>query len=131
MKKNYNGFFTGSKSVLQLALAASLILGSNESSVAQTYCTPAYSSACSYGDDIKDVIVNGASGTLISNLNNPCPSTGYQDYTGSTAANMTVSLIQNNTYTGNVTTNYSCCEDVRAWIDYNNNGTFEASEQLF
>ncbi|RYZ32674.1 MAG: PKD domain-containing protein, partial [Sphingobacteriales bacterium] len=131
MSKNYKTLLSGGTRALRFALAGALLLGAGVQANAQTYCTPLYSSACTYGDDIKDVIVNGASGTLISNLNTPCPTGGYQDYTASTAANMTVSLIQNSTYTGNVTTNYSCCEDVRAWIDYNNNGTFEASEQLF
>jgi hypothetical protein len=131
MKKNYNALFLRSKKLMPLALAVSLFLGAGERSMAQTYCTPIYGSACTYGDDIKDFILNGAAGTMISNLNTPCPASGYQDYTTSTAANMTCNLIQNSTYSGNVTTNYSCCEDVRAWIDYNNNGTFEASEQMF
>jgi hypothetical protein len=131
MKKHYTKNFLGNR-LMQLAMAATLVLGAGSTSVAQTYCTPTYTYNCSSGDDIKDFKLTGANGTMISNLNNPCPSTGYFDYTASTVANMTCSLIQNGTYTGNVTTNYMYGnEDVRAWIDYNNNGLFEASEQLF
>jgi hypothetical protein len=96
---------------------------------AQTYCTPAYSTGCTSGDDIDDVILNGANGTMISNLGNPCPAGGYQNYTTSTAPNMTADLILGNTYTGNVTTNYAFGnESVKIWIDFNNNGTFETTE---
>jgi len=66
---------------------------------------------------------------MINNPNNACPSGGYQDYTSSTAPNMTATLVMGSTYTGNVTTNYTWGnESVKVWIDFNQNGTFEASE---
>lgn len=128
MKETNNNILPASRMFKKLLLGLSLVLLGQQAS-AQTYCTPTYTWNCSSGDDIKDVILNGASGTLISNLNNPCPASGYQDYTTSTAANMTATLIMGSSYTGNVTTNYSfASESVKVWIDFNHNGTFEATE---
>lgn len=111
-------------------IACGLFLGlSGNIASAQTYCTPSYSSGCGGGDDIKDVILNGGNGTMISNLNTPCPASSYQDYTTSTLANITATLIMGSTYSGNVTTNYTFAgESVKVWIDFNQNGTFETSE---
>ncbi|HTL06907.1 MAG TPA: zinc-dependent metalloprotease [Chitinophagaceae bacterium] len=40
-------------------------------------------------------------------------------------------LVKNNTYTISVTLLEQNQEQVKAWIDYNNNGVFEATEQIF
>lgn len=114
---------------LGVALCASFLSLFTPDVANAQYCTPAYSSGCGLGDDIKDVILNGANGTLISNLNNPCPAAGYQDYTTSTLPNMTCTLIMGMTYAGNVTTNYAgTYESVKVWIDFNQNNTFDTSE---
>lgn len=49
---------------------------------------------------------------------------GYQDYTCTDYT----TVIVGNTYTLNVQTAYT--ENVRAWIDYNNNGSFQTSELI-
>lgn len=131
MKKKYLLKKIAGKTIYKAVFAAAFILGIQGSALAQTYCTPVYTTNCAFGDDIKDVTLNGANGTMISNLNTPCPTAGYMNYTTSTAANMTADLIQSNTYTGTVTTNYSAAyENVRIWIDFDNNGTFDNSESV-
>jgi hypothetical protein len=129
MKNVYLTTPSAKKIFRNILLGLSLVAAEQQAAVAQTYCTPTYSTGCSVGDDIRDVILNGALSTMISNLNNPCPAGGYQDYTTSTAPNMTTTLIMGNTYNGNVTTNYQYGnESVKVWIDFNNNGTFETTE---
>ena len=51
---------------------------------------------------------------------------GYQDYTCTDYTTVTVG----ETYTLNVQTGYYEYENVRAWIDYNNNGSFQTSEMI-
>src|SRR5690606_23975985 len=81
---------------------------------------------CASGDDIRDVILTGDVAPGINNLNTPCPTTGYADYTS-----MSAQLSPGMTYNGNVTTNYgSPYENVRIWIDYNQDGTFQSSEEV-
>lgn len=67
-----------------LLLGASVFAGGLTQLHAQVpaTCTPSYSTGCTSNDDIRDVILIGNYVTL-SNLNTPCPSGGYQDYTGS------------------------------------------------
>ncbi len=89
-------------------------------------CIPTYTSGCGVGDDIDDVTLVGISQTL-SNMNTPCPTGGYIDYTTSTTLGVP-DMLPTFTYNGTVTTNYSCCEYVTIWIDYDDNGTFAAGE---
>ncbi len=93
---------------------------------AQTYCIPTYYDGCDFGDDIKDVILQGDVLPGINNLNTPCGLSAYTDYTSMSAA-----LTAGFTYSGNVTTNYNYPdENVRVWIDYNNDGVFQATEEI-
>src|SRR5690554_3374241 len=94
---------------------------------AQTYCIPIYDYGCSYGDDISNVTLEGETITL-NNSTTACSANGYQDYTSLAHPDLT----PGNTYTISISTGYSSpgSEDVRAWIDYNNNGTFEAIETI-
>src|SRR5690606_7154873 len=74
---------------------------------------------------IRDVILMGDLPPGINNVNTPCIG-GYVDYTS-----MSATLTAGNTYYGNVTTNYgSASEDVKIWIDYNDDGFFDASEEI-
>jgi len=92
----------------------------------QCYCTPTYSYGCSDDDAIDAVILPGDNAPGINNLNTPCSASGYTDYTS-----MSADLTAGNTYSGNVTTLYDYeSENVRVWIDYNQNGAFEASETI-
>lgn len=102
------------------------LVGFQQIAMAQTPCIPSYSFGCS-SDNIRDVILAGEVAPGINNLNTPCPPTGYQDY----SATMSATLLAGNTYSGNVTTDYSVAsENVRIWIDYNQNGIFEANETV-
>ncbi len=94
--------------------------------VTSCYCEPSYTYGCS-SDNINNFILVGEIAPGINNLNTPCPPAGYHDY----SPTMSASLLPGNTYSGNVTTNYSSAsENVRIWIDYNQNGIFEASETV-
>lgn len=89
-------------------------------------CTPSYTTGCTWGDDIAEFVLVGDVAPGINNPNTACPSGGYEDFTS-----MSASLTAGNTYSGNVTTSYgSPFEDVRIWIDYNGNDTFESSEEI-
>lgn len=92
-------------------------------------CTPTYSSGCGVGDDIDDVTFVGQSVTL-SNLNTACPSGGYQDYTTSTSLGIP-DMLPGQSYSGTVTTNYTgLYEYFKIWVDFNDNGTFEVTEEI-
>ncbi|MDX5348258.1 MAG: PKD domain-containing protein, partial [Hymenobacteraceae bacterium] len=52
---------------------------------------------------------------------------GYRDY----SCTQSTQLVAGNSYPVSVTTNPNANENVRLWIDYNNNGNFEASELAF
>lgn len=90
------------------------------------FCTPSYVDGCDYGDDINTITLTGAAGTSISQVNNPCPSSNsYTNYTSLPA----VKMVPGQTYSGTINTGYSD-EGVKFWIDFNNNGFFEASEVM-
>lgn len=82
------------------------------------YCTPGYSSGCSFGDYISNMQI----GTL--NNSSGCSSGNYADYTGSVSA---PNLNIGSTYSTSTTVQYSS-NRVSAWIDYDQSGTFDAGE---
>lgn len=90
------------------------------------YCTPVYVYGCSDDDVISNVSLNGET----VNLNNStgCSANAYGDYTNLTAPD----LLPGENYIISVSTIYIWPEDedVRIWIDYNENGVFEASEEI-
>ena len=105
------------------------VMGTSEirAQVAAT-CNPSFSTGCSSGDDIDDVILVGQSVTL-SNLNTPCAG-GYQDYTTNTTLGIP-DLLPGQSYSGTITTNYGgLWEYFKIWIDFNDNGTFETTEEV-
>src|SRR5690554_1539707 len=91
-----------------------------------TYCVPEYIFGCESGDRITEVFLAGESIALINE--SECSEDGYGDYTHITSPD----LIPGNTYSLFVATDYifSQTEEVRAWIDYNNNGEFENQESI-
>jgi len=112
------------KLILSL-LACVMFVGMSRTN-AQTYCTPTYTNSCTSGDDINNVILAGDVAPGINNLNTPCNTGNYTDYTTMSAA-----LTAGQSYSGNVTTNYgSPYENVRIWIDYDNDGVFQPTEQI-
>src|SRR5690625_4025100 len=92
----------------------------------ECYCTPIYSTGCTSNDRISNVTLVGES-EIIDN-DSGCSPNAYGDYTDLTPAD----LAPGETYTLLVTSDYSSptFEDVRVWIDYNNNGNFEDSEEI-
>jgi hypothetical protein len=96
--------------------------------ISYCYCRPSYSmasSACgTYGLYITRLRIPGYGSTL--NDSNACDGSGYQILT-----TYVVNFLQGGSYTASIasgsTTNGL---SVQMWIDYNNNGTFERSEQF-
>ena len=90
------------------------------------YCTPSYSSpstACSDGYGISSFTVSGESSTAINDYAS-CDGSGYLDQTA-----LTVSFEQSYTYSCDVSNGYAYFS-VQTWIDFNDDGTFAASESL-
>ncbi|WP_313215407.1 GEVED domain-containing protein [Soonwooa sp.] len=84
-----------------------------------TYCE--VSIECNDGDLITNVTFAGI------NNNSACGTNGYSDYSASVAP---ANVMAGETYPISVTVGDGWYERVAGWIDYNNNGTFEASEYL-
>src|SRR5690554_4266908 len=98
---------------------------------AQTYCTPVYSTGCSWGDDLNSFVLTGHAGSVISDLNTGCNGTG--GYDNRTSLFTPVDVMPGQSYTVEMNTNYSSnIEYVSIWIDFDNNGTFSntADEKL-
>ncbi len=93
------------------------------------YCLPVYgttaNSGCLDGDVIARVILN----TLDNNSGTGCPGglAGYSDYSSSTNPLHTTSLQSGTPYTMTVYAG-QYGEGYRAWIDFNNDGTFSSNE---
>lgn len=90
---------------------------------AQTYCVPAFSSGCTGGDMIDSFSVPMAG---FSHLNTGCSPGAYGNYTGT----HTITLSPTINYTYSVTHDFSS-QNVRIWIDLNNDGVFtDAAPEL-
>ncbi len=114
-------------SILLLLFCLSLIVAPRNS-YGVSYCTPTYynpTAACyTYGMDISQYRVAGESSTLLNDVT-ACSGTGYENMTSTT---MTVTFMQSVSYTATINTTGGYAMDCQVWIDFNNNGTFEASE---
>ncbi len=93
----------------------------------ECYCTPEYSYGCGISDAITNVSLDGESISL--NNTTDCSVDAYGDYT---EGQPKPDLAPGETYVLSVSTNNASpdWEQVIAWIDYNENGSFEPSEQL-
>lgn len=89
------------------------------------YCIPVYINGCSSIHVIEDFILYGEEGTAINHVNSSCSDDAYGRFT-----DMSVDLGVGGTYTGSMTTLGDLYESFRIWIDFNDNGTFEAVESL-
>jgi len=84
-----------------------------------SYCTPSYTNGCSAGDEIDDFILN-----TINHMNSGCSTGGYGDFTS-----MSTDLAQDSMYVLQISTNYSN-QKLTIWIDFNDDASFDASEQV-
>ena len=83
------------------------------------YCMPP--SDCSFGDGITKMVL----GSIVNN-SIPC-NTGYDDFTS-----MSTTLTAGNSYDMTVQTGYNATTEMASmWIDFNDDGVFAASEQVF
>lgn len=92
------------------------------------YCTPAYSNnVCTSGDTLTYFSLKGEDGTQITNASGgACNVLNYSDYT----AIGSVDMYPSKTYTGKLKVNPGFSEGITIWIDYNDNGLFEATEKV-
>lgn len=131
--RQYHGFSANGKGIiipiyrfkdrLLLCMVLWLLLpGFNQ---AQSYCWPNVQIACFYGDMITRVNFSN-----INHLENVCNNDpdGKKDFTTTVPA---ATVIAGNTYTLTVTLNVNSSAGARAWIDFNRNNVFEASESFF
>ena len=97
--------------------------------LAYCYCVPTYGYGSPATFDALDYFsLTGYSGSTISDYGpTSIPSSGYEDE----SATISIDLQQGQTYSGSVTFNtyYNQFED-QVWIDFNDNGTFELSEEV-
>ncbi|MBW7674994.1 GEVED domain-containing protein [Chryseobacterium chendengshani] len=88
---------------------------------AQTYCVPEFSSGCNDGDQIDSFEIPNAN---FSHLDTGCSTGAYGDFTA-----QTISMNAGVNYPFSITHDYGS-QNVAIWIDFNNDGTFEASTEL-
>jgi uncharacterized protein YjdB len=92
-------------------------------------CTPTVYNSPASDYRLDNFSLTGASGTSI-NDNGPAshPNNGYEDRVGVVSP---ITLMQSSTYSGSVTYNPSSTTyENQIWIDFNDNGTFETSEEV-
>src|SRR5690625_3711269 len=102
------------------------LVGFQQIAMAQTPCIPSYDYNCGSGDRISNVTLQGES-VLLDN-STQCSTGGYGDYTSMNAPDLAPGM----SYDISVTTDYASptFEDVRIWIDYNDDGVFDSSEEI-
>ena len=100
------------------------------------YCTPVYSVGCSTGAMINDVIFPGEGSTIINDLNTACSTTPSSTPPGNVCwrdmtLSMSVTVYQGTNYfvsINDIPLALLVVNNIQAWIDFNNDGTFAASE---
>lgn len=90
-------------------------------------CIPTYTSGCTSSDDINDFILTGANGTSINDIGTGCSAGAFDNRTAQTPF---VQLGRGTTYNGFISSNYSSSEKAKIWIDFNDNGIFEALDSM-
>jgi hypothetical protein len=90
------------------------------------YCEPIYTIGKTDGDLISNISIAGT--TLSNNSGTAQTNPAYTFFTGQ--PNYTCDLVAANSYTVNVTVGTWGSQGIAAWIDYNDNNIFEASEKI-
>ena len=93
-------------------------------SAAPCYCTPTYTNLCSSSDYINSFSVN-----TLSNLSTGCSGNTNNYILYPATGTNTTTLTAGVSYTASVTIGSGGSGNVGIWIDYNDNGQFEASER--
>jgi hypothetical protein len=88
------------------------------------YCTPVYTSGTTFGDLISNVTIVGT--PLSNNTGFVAGGPSYTFYTGQ--PNYTATLLPSSSYTLQISTGEWGDQGYAAWIDYNDDGLFDASE---
>jgi hypothetical protein len=97
-----------------------------QSSPGMCYCTPVYVTGCTADDDIHTFTLTGENGTSFNDLNTGCSAGAYDDRTAQPA----VDLSQGLTYNGTINSEYTGSEQVRIWIDFGDDGIFDATDEV-
>jgi hypothetical protein len=98
----------------------------NISAPTNCYCTPVYTSGTTSGDLISNVEIAGT--TLANNTGFVAGTPSYTFYTGQ--PNYTTTLVPSTSYTLNISTGEWGSQGYAAWIDYNDDGIFDATERV-
>ncbi len=109
-----------------LGSATGCVVNSFTTGTTISYCTPVYTSGKTSGDLISNISITGT--TLSNNSGTAQTNPAYTYFTGQ--PNYTGSLQAGSSYSVNVTVGTWGNQAIRAWVDYNDNGTFEASEVI-
>lgn len=107
-----NGGVTGTSTPIQISV--------------NPYCEPVYTTGKTSGDLISNISIAGT--TLSNNSGTAATNPAYTFFTGQ--PNYTCDLVAANSYTVNVTIGTWGSQGIAAWIDYNDNNIFEASELI-
>jgi hypothetical protein len=89
---------------------------------ANSYCTPSSTGCSSDKFTSVELVKKSNSTSLFINTNNTCASGGYQNYLGTSAT-----ILPGEQYTIKVRVSYSN-DNVKGWIDYNGNNSFDENE---
>ena len=98
----------------------------NISAPTNCYCTPVYTSGTTLGDLISNVEIVGTS--LANNTGFVAGGPSYTFFTGQ--PNYTATLLPSSSYTLNISTGEWGTQGYAAWIDYNDDGVFDATERV-
>src|SRR5690606_4735872 len=110
--------------------ATSTIVSIGQNTWVDCYCTPIYSTGCS-SYNLNSVKLAGEGTTSINDLNTGCNNTTATGYSDRRAIVPTVDLKQDKEYEIQLnTTSTSTLVYGSVWIDFNDNGTYENTEQL-
>src|SRR5690606_13289959 len=111
--------------------ATSTVVSVGQNPWYECFCTPVYSTGCATYN-LNSFVITGENGTDINDLNTGCSSnTTDKGYDDRRSLFTPVDLIQEGTYPVQLnSTSTSTLQRVSIWIDFNDNGAFEPSEQV-